>query len=148
MYKLCMFLNDSCYVLGWNVIHTIKSLAIKFHSIFLNSFRTKREWCMYVWKYLMQGSCAKQHDPGIISMILIISKILKESTILIISSAKTVQPRLHCPTPNALNCQIERLKTPHHVIIQKMAKLYYTSCLDGVWIKIKKVWINPNKSMH
>ena len=45
-------------------------------------------------------------------------------------------------------CQIERLKTPHHVIIQKMAKLYYTSCLDGVWIKIKKVWINPNKSMH
>ena len=28
------------------------------------------------------------------------------------------------------------------------SKLYYTSCLDGVWIKIKKVWINPNKSMH
>ena len=27
-----------------------------------------------------------------------------------------------------------------------MAKLYYTSCLDGVWIKIKKVWINQNKS--
>ena len=27
-----------------------------------------------------------------------------------------------------------------------MAKLHYTSCLDGVWIKIKKVWINPNKS--
>ena len=26
------------------------------------------------------------------------------------------------------------------------AKLHYTSCLDGVWIKIKKVWINPNNS--
>ena len=26
------------------------------------------------------------------------------------------------------------------------AKLHYTSCLDGVWIKMKKVWINPNNS--
>ena len=39
----------------------------------------------------------------------------------------------------------------HH---QRRAKLHYTSCLDGVWIKIKKfgsiqtilmtVWIDPN----
>ena len=28
----------------------------------------------------------------------------------------------------------------------ELAKLHYTSCLDGVWIKIKKVWINPNNS--
>ena len=25
---------------------------------------------------------------------------------------------------------------------------YYTSGLDGVWIKINKVWINPNKSHY
>ena len=29
---------------------------------------------------------------------------------------------------------------------KSMAKLHYTSCLDGVWIKMKKVWINPNNS--
>ena len=28
----------------------------------------------------------------------------------------------------------------------RKAKLHYTSCLDGVWIKMKKVWINPNNS--
>ena len=35
------------------------------------------------------------------------------------------------------------IKSPEYT---QLAKLHYTSCLDGVWIKKKKVWINPNNS--
>ena len=40
----------------------------------------------------------------------------------------------------------KRLKSAWAPQISVEAKLYYTSSLDGVWIKIKKVWINPNNS--
>ena len=35
--------------------------------------------------------------------------------------------------------------TSHIQTCKKMAKLYYTISLDGVWIEIEKVWINQNK---
>ena len=47
-------------------------------------------------------------------------------------------------TPFFAQQLFSRLQYRSH--FQYKAKLHYTSCLDGVWIKMKKVWINPNNS--